>query len=121
MSPSNPLFDAFVIEFIDSDQTSRAIIWILQMTLSDKHEGPSDGYRLIDLIKTNVEEIMSNMSHTKKRTRKRLKVNNVIVKYVLVSAERGTWTLPKENWVSHKGDVYYQHVELVCDLPTMFV
>ena len=78
------------------------------MALSKKHGGSSDGYVLIDLIKTKVEEVMSNMSHTEKRTRKRRKVNNVIVKYVLVSTVGGTWTLPKENWPSYKGDVYYQ-------------
>ena len=102
MAPNNPLFDAFVIEFIYSGQMTRAVVWILQIMLRNKHGGSSDGYVLIDLIKTKVKDVMSNMSHTEKRTRKRRKVNNVIVKYVLVSMEGGTWTLSKENWRSHK-------------------
>jgi hypothetical protein len=108
MAPNSPLFDAFVIEFKDSNQKFYAIVWILQMTLSKEHGGSSEGYPLIKLIKTEVEEAMKTMSHT--RQRKRRKVNNVIVKYVLVSTQGGEWTLPEKNWRSFEGDVYYQCV-----------
>jgi hypothetical protein len=102
-APNNPLFDAFVIEFKDSAQKIDAVIWILRMTLSKDHRGSSEGYQLIKLIKTKVTEAMKTMSHTEQR-----KANSVIVKYVLVSPEGGRWTLPKKNWQSCKGDVYYQ-------------
>jgi hypothetical protein len=78
------------------------------MTLSKEYGGSSEGYQLIKLIETKVEEAMKTMSHTKQR--KCRKVNNVIVKYVLVSTEGGKWTLPEKNWRSFKGDVYYQYV-----------
>jgi hypothetical protein len=108
MAPNNPLFDAFVIEFKRSAQKIYSIVWILQMTLSKKHGGSSEGYQLIKSIKTKVEEAMKTMSHTERR--KCRKANNVIVKYVLVSTEGGKWTLPEKDWRSFKGDVYYQCV-----------
>ena len=92
-----------------------AIVWILQMTLNKKHGGSPDGYVLINLIKTKVEEVVSTMSQTGNRTRKRQKVNKVVIKYVLVSTNPGAWTLPEKNWRSYRGDVYYQCVKLVCD------
>jgi hypothetical protein len=107
-APNNPLFDAFVIEFKDP---VNALIWIVQTTLNKDHKGSPDGYNLINLIKIKVREVISTMSHTEKRTRKRRKVNNVIVKYVLVSPEGGRWTLPPKNWPSFKGDVYYHCVD----------
>jgi hypothetical protein len=96
MAPNNPLFNAFVIEFKDSAQKIDAVVWILQMTLSKDYGGSSEGYQWIKLIKTEVKEAM--------------KVNNVIVKYVLVSPADGRWKLPKKNWRSCKGDVYFQCV-----------
>ena len=102
MAKNNPLFDAFVIEFKRSAQTISAVDWILQMTLNQKHESLSEGYRLTRMIKTKVKEAMETMSRTQQR-------NNVIVKYVLVSPEEGEWMLPK-GWGSYKGNVYYQCV-----------
>ena len=102
MAPNNPLFDAFIIEFETSDRTLHAIVWILQMTLSTNHGGgSSEGYQLIDLIKTKAMSM----------SRSPLKVGKVTVKYVLVSPTAGEWKLPKTNWKLYKGDVYYQRVD----------
>jgi hypothetical protein len=110
MVSDNPLFDAFVIEFKESAQEIDAIVWILQMTLNKEHGDSSAGYELIKLIKTKVKEAMETLSHTEQR--KCRKVNDVIVKYVLVSPEGGRWKLPKESGQSRKGDVCYQCVKL---------
>lgn len=83
MARNNPLFDAFVIEFKPSARID-AVVWILQITLNKDHRGSSEGYQLIKLIKTKVEEAMKTISHTKRRKKK-----DVIVKYVLVSPEGG--------------------------------
>jgi hypothetical protein len=104
MARNNPLFDAFVIEFRPSARID-AVVWILQITLNKDHRGSSEGYQLIKLIKTKVEEAIKTISRTKRRKKK-----NVIVKYVLVSPEGGQWTLPEKNWESCKGDVYHQRV-----------
>ena len=85
------------------------------MTLNKKHRSPLDGYALINLIKTKVKAVVSTMSQTENQTRRHQKVNNVIVKCMLVSTDPGTWTLPEKNWRPYQGDVYYQRVELVCD------
>jgi hypothetical protein len=107
MAPNNPLFDAFVIEF--NQKFDAAIVWILKMTMSENHGGSEQGYQLIRLIKTKVQQAMETMSHTKHR--KHRKANNVKLKYVLVSPDPGQWTLPKKNWRSYKGGVYYQCVD----------
>jgi hypothetical protein len=57
MAKNDPLFDAFVIEFKHA-RTISAVVWILQMTLNQKHAGSSEGYRLIRMIKTKVKEDM---------------------------------------------------------------
>ena len=112
LSPNNPLFDAFIIEFKDTGRMRYAIVWILQVTLNKKHRGSADGYMLINLIKTKVEEAVNTMSQTENWARERQRVNNVVLKYVLVNTEPGTWTLPERNWRSYKGDVYYQRIEI---------
>jgi hypothetical protein len=109
MARNNPQFDAFVIEFEPSARID-AVVWILQMTLTKEHRGSSDGYQLIKLIKTKVVEAIKTMPQTKRPKKKK-----VIVKYVLVSPECGKWTLPKKNWQSCKGDVYYHQLLIVCD------
>jgi hypothetical protein len=55
MARNNPLFDALVIEFKPSARID-AVVWILQMALNKEHRGSSEGYQLIKLIKTKVEE-----------------------------------------------------------------
>jgi hypothetical protein len=104
MAPNNPLFDAFVIEF----NQNVAVVWIIQMTLSETHGGSEQGYQMIRLIKTKVQEAMETI-HTKQQ--KRRKANNVKLNYVLVSPDPGQWKLPKKNWQSYKGGVYYQCVD----------
>jgi hypothetical protein len=99
MSPNNPLFDAYVIEIIDS----AAVVWILQMTLSMDHGGSSDGYPIIRSIKEKVREAMGN-THRRK---------NVKVNYVLVSPEPGGWKLPSDNRRLCSGDVYHLRVSQV--------
>jgi hypothetical protein len=104
MAPNNPPFDAFVIEF----NQNVAVVWIIQMTLSETHGGSEQGYQMIRLIKTKVQEAMETI-HTKQQ--KRRKANNVKLNYVLVSPDPGQWKLPKKNWQSYKGGVYYQCVD----------
>jgi len=99
MSPNNPLFDAYVIEIIDS----AAVVWILQMTLSVDHGGSSDGYSIIRSIKEKVREAMGN-THRRK---------NVKVNHVLVSPEPGGWKLTSDNRRLCSGDVYHLRVNQV--------
>jgi hypothetical protein len=99
MSPNNPLFDAYVIEFDDSAPSVDAVVWILQMTLSKDHGGSSDGYPIIRSIKEKVREAMGS------GRRKNVKVN-----YVLVSPEAGRWKLPQDNRRLCSGDVYHLRI-----------
>jgi hypothetical protein len=104
MAQNNSLFNAFIIEFENSAQPISAVVWILQMTLSEHHGGSSEGNQLIKLIKTKAKEVM------RQKVGRRRKVGEVTVKYVLVSPQGGEWKLPEENW--QEGDVYYQCVKL---------
>ena len=105
-SHSNPLFDSFIIDHEEGEDSAR--ISIFQMTISSTYRGSSAGY----------ENIRKIMSHTKRllklENKKRGFKTDVKVRYFLVRPEdrtESTWVMP-DGWdesVSrndHRGDVF---------------
>ncbi|PCH39020.1 nucleoside triphosphate hydrolase protein [Wolfiporia cocos MD-104 SS10] len=106
---SDPLFDAFMVEY----NGNAATLWIFQMTVDKNHDGSARGYGLI----TNVEKIVRGQLHERAKAvseeahrvagqkrrrsaaegpRKKLKrAQDVKTIYVLVSPDKASeWTMP---------------------------
>jgi len=101
-SPTHPLFDAFIISY--PEYMPHVTISCFQMTISPRHGGSSQGYRLIRKIMSHVRKLLPEDKHN-------IPVN---VAYFLVcplDASQHRWKMPV-GWEQstkiqdHRGDAY---------------
>ena len=113
-------FDSFTVEFDDGNKS--AILWVLQMTTSNKHGDSAKGYQKIREIVAMVKDKLLEDPPTKKikmATGQAAPTQLVQVRYLLVVPTDGSesesqdlqWDFPK-GWnhdykkIDHRGNVY---------------